>query len=87
MDSIIAIVVLAIVFGVLWSKGVLAKFAQFSGETKQELLKCRGSWPGWDELKGSTIVVLVATLCIAVFTLSSDSVVKLVLEGLSNLVK
>ena len=37
--------------------------------------------------QGSTIVVLVATLCIAVFTLSSDSVVKLVLEGLSNLVK
>ena len=84
MDSIIAIVVLAIVFDILWSKGVLAKFAQFSGETKQELLKC--SWPGWDELKGSTIVVLVATLCIAVFTLSSDSLVKLVLEGLLNLV-
>jgi len=63
----------------------LAKFAQFSGETKQELLKC--SWPGWDELKGSTIVVLVATLRIADFTLTSDSLVKMVLEGLLNFVK
>jgi preprotein translocase SecE subunit len=72
--SYIAIIVLAVVFAFLWKKGYVAALARFSGETKQELLKC--SWPSAEELKGSTIVVVVATLCIAVFTFFSDFLVQ-----------
>ncbi len=42
----------------------------FGIETKDELLKC--SWPTRNELRDSTIVVIVAIAILGVFTMISD---------------
>lgn len=42
----------------------------FSVETKDELLKC--SWPTRNELRDSTIVVIVAIAILGLFTMVSD---------------
>ena len=38
----------------------------------EELKKC--TWPTWVELKGSTVVVMVAILLLGVFTFAADQV-------------
>ena len=41
-------------------------------ETREELRKC--TWPTWDELKGSTVVVMISILLLGVFTVVVDLV-------------
>jgi preprotein translocase SecE subunit len=43
----------------MWRKGHLARLAKNVQETREELKKC--TWPTMDELRGSTVVVFVAT--------------------------
>ena len=47
------------------------KFKAFFTETYAELVQ-KVSWPTWDELMASAIVVTVATLIIAVMVLAMD---------------
>jgi preprotein translocase SecE subunit len=54
--------------------------SRFAGETREELRKC--SWPSKQELKGSTVVVLVATVVVGLFTVSVDVVVMTILDWL-----
>ena len=42
----------------------------FAGEILEELKKC--TWPTWEELKGSTIIVFVTILMLGVFTVAVD---------------
>lgn len=70
---VIWIAIAAGVFALLWNKGYLLKLSQFVGQTRDELRKC--AWPTKDELKGSTVVVVVSTAIIGVFTVSVDFVV------------
>lgn len=70
---VIWIAIAAGVFAFLWNKGYLLKLSQFVGQTRDELRKC--AWPTKDELKGSTVVVVVSTAIIGVFTVSVDFVV------------
>ena len=62
MNSWIHIVVWAVVigavFGYLWWQGQVRRFAVYIQETREELKKC--SWPTWQELKGSTVVIAVS---------------------------
>jgi len=58
------------VFAFLWKKGYLRRLAAYVGETREELKKC--TWPSLEELKGSTIVVVVSTLLLGVFTIFVD---------------
>jgi len=51
-------------------KGHLLKLGNYVDETKVELKKC--TWPSLDELKGSTVVVVVSTLLLGVFTIFVD---------------
>jgi preprotein translocase subunit SecE len=39
-------------------------------ETREELKKC--SWPSREELKGSTVVVLLTTILLGLFTVGVD---------------
>ena len=64
--------IIAILFAFLWRKGYLAKLARYVLETREELRKC--TWPTWSELKGSTVVVLVAMVLMSTFTVSVDFV-------------
>ncbi len=64
------VAVLGAVFGVLWWQGQLKRLAAYVAETREELKKC--TWPSWDELKGSTVVVSVSILLLGIFTVLVD---------------
>ena len=70
---IIWIALAGAVFGFLWRKGYLLKLSQFVGQTRDELKKC--AWPTKDELKSSTVVVVVSTGLVGFYTVGVDFVV------------
>lgn len=61
------------VFVYLWRKGMLTRLASYFAETREELRKC--TWPTWAELKGSTVVVMIAIALLGLFTVLSDFVI------------
>jgi len=63
-------VIIAAVFGFLWTKGYLVKIRNYVSETQEELRKC--SWPTREELKGSTVVVMVTITLLGLFTVLVD---------------
>lgn len=64
--------VLAVIFGLLWWKGQIQRLSAYWQQTVEELKKC--TWPTLDELKGSTVVVMVAILLLGLFTFVVDKV-------------
>ena len=66
------VVVVGAVFAFLWKKGHLQRIATYVQQTREELKKC--TWPTWDELKGSTVVVSISILLLGVFTFLVDQV-------------
>jgi preprotein translocase subunit SecE len=62
--------VLAVVFGLMWYGGQLARLTNYVRETRAELEKC--SWPTWAELKGSTLVIFISLILLGVFTMVVD---------------
>lgn len=74
MQDTIWIVVWAAVIGGafawLWRAGHLARFATYVRLTREELRKC--SWPTWEELKGSTVVVSISIILLGGFTYALD---------------
>ncbi len=63
---------LAVVFVILWRKGQLLRLRNYCEETREELKKC--TWPTWNELKGSTVVVMIAIILLGGFTFAADAV-------------
>ena len=59
----------------LWRKGYFLRLSQYVQETREELRKC--TWPSVDELKGSTVVVLVSTVLVGGFIVGVDAVLLL----------
>jgi preprotein translocase subunit SecE len=70
--TIIWIVVIGGGFIWAWRGGQLARLTVFVGETREELRKC--NWPTWNELKGSTVVVMIAIFLLGGFTVAADAV-------------
>ena len=64
------VAVILALFGFLWAKGYLIKIRNYVDETREELKKC--SWPSREELKGSTVVVLLTTILLGLFTVGVD---------------
>ena len=62
----------SVIFGVLWWQGQVARLAGYMRETRVELEKC--SWPTWDELKGSTLLVTLSIVLLGLFTVGVDRV-------------
>ena len=62
----------AIVFAFLWRKGHFLRLTTYIQETREELRKC--TWPTWDELKGSTVVVFVSIVLLGGFTVAVDQI-------------
>jgi preprotein translocase SecE subunit len=56
----------------LWRKGHLLHLSRYIEETREELRKC--AWPGKEELKGSTVVVMISILLLGGFTVGVDTV-------------
>ena len=72
---------IAIVFVFLWRKGHLVRLSNFIQETREELKKC--TWPTWDELKGSTVVVMVSIVILGAFTVAVDFVLTLMVRWMT----
>jgi preprotein translocase subunit SecE len=64
--------VIGAVFGYLWWQGQVRRFALYIQETREELKKC--SWPSWEELKGSTVVIAISIALLGCFTVVVDLV-------------
>jgi preprotein translocase subunit SecE len=64
--------VVGIIFVILWRKGYLLQLTNYVQQTREELRKC--TWPTWDELKGSTVVVSISMLIVGVFVVVVDRV-------------
>jgi preprotein translocase subunit SecE len=58
------------VFGYLWWQGQVRRFAVYIQETREELKKC--SWPTFDELKGSTTVIIISIGLLGAFVIVAD---------------
>ena len=64
--------IVGVIFFILWRKGYLLRLANYVQETRDELKKC--TWPTWDEIKGSTLVVMISILLLGGFTVGIDFV-------------
>jgi preprotein translocase subunit SecE len=64
--------VVGIIFVVLWRKGYLLQLTNYVQQTREELRKC--TWPTWDELKGSTVVVTISIVLLGGFVVLIDQV-------------
>ena len=67
---LIWVAVIGVAFAIAWRKGLLLKLSNYVQQTKEELRKC--TWPTWDELKGSTVLVALSILILGVFTIVVD---------------
>jgi preprotein translocase subunit SecE len=63
-------VVIIVAFAIAWRLGWLGRITRYSQETREELRRC--TWPSSEELWGSTVLVMVATFLLGLFTVVSD---------------
>jgi preprotein translocase subunit SecE len=73
---LIWVVIIGALFGLLWWQGQIRRLALYFQETREELRKC--SWPTWEELKGSTAIVMVSIGLLGAFTVVVDFIMNLV---------
>ena len=65
--------VIGALFLFLWRKGYLLRMSNYVVETREELKKC--TWPSVDELKGSTVVVMITLALLGAYTVGIDFIV------------
>ena len=70
--TLIWIGVVVAIFGFLWWQGHLKRFAAYWQATREELRKC--TWPTWEELKGSTVLVSLSILALGLLTFVVDQI-------------
>ena len=58
--------IIGAVFAYFWWQGQIRQLASYVQETREELKKC--SWPSWEELKGSTVVIMISIALLGTFT-------------------
>ena len=78
---IVWVAVIGIAFGFMWKQGVIARIRLYIQETREELKKC--SWPSWEELKGSTALIIVSIVLLGVFTFVVDFAMNVVFVKLN----
>ncbi len=66
------VAVVGIAFAFLWRKGYLLQLTNYVQQTREELRKC--TWPTWDELKGSTVVITISIVLLGGFIVLVDQV-------------
>lgn len=62
----------------------MQKIKLYFQDTMSELLH-KVSWPTWNELQSSTIVVMVASLIIAIIVFSMDTVFQIIMKFFYNM--
>ncbi len=63
-------VIIGAAFAYCWWKGYLQQLTNYVQQTREELRKC--TWPTWDELKGSTVVVTISIVVLGGFVFLID---------------
>jgi preprotein translocase subunit SecE len=63
-------VIIGAAFAYCWWKGYLQQLTNYVQQTREELRKC--TWPTWDELKGSTVVVTISIAVLGGFVFLID---------------
>ena len=71
------VVAIGSVFAYLWWQGQVRRFATYIQETREELKKC--TWPTWEELKGSTVVITISIALMGVFIMVVDRLLYFIL--------
>ena len=74
-------IVIGAAFVLAWKRGWLLQLGGFVAETREELRKC--TWPGIEELKGSTAVVMIAITFLGLFTVVADLILSWLLPLLT----
>jgi preprotein translocase subunit SecE len=69
---LVTTVLILAVFGYLWWQGQIQRFAVYVQETREELRKC--SWPTWQELKGSTLLIGMTVAFLGLFVFVIDQI-------------
>jgi preprotein translocase subunit SecE len=64
--------VIGAIFAYLWWQGQIRRLAAYVLETREELKKC--SWPTWNELKGSTVVIAISIALLGAFVFIADQI-------------
>ena len=64
--------IIGAVFIWAWRRGYVARLSLYVQQTREELRKC--TWPTWEELKGSTVVVVISIILLGLFTVVVDRV-------------
>jgi preprotein translocase subunit SecE len=72
------LVALGVIFGILWRRGQLVRLSNYVGETREELKKC--TWPTVEELKGSTVVVMLSIALLGGFTIIVDLILVMLVK-------
>jgi len=72
------VVVIGSVFAYLWWQGHIRRIATYMQETREELKKC--TWPTWEELKGSTVLITVTIALMGMFVMVADLVLRFILR-------
>ena len=84
MNNIWLIIWAAVILGVfawIWRAGHLARFSNYVLQTREELKKC--TWPSFEELKGSTVVVFISIIILGVFTVGVDALFTLLVSRIT----
>jgi len=70
MKLMVWVVIVGVVFAIMWWKGYLLKISTYVQQTREELRKC--TWPTWEELKGSTILITISITLLGAFVVVVD---------------
>jgi len=65
-------VIIGGLFGLFWWQGQIQRLAVYVAETREELKKC--AWPNWEELKGSTVLIMIMIALLGGFVVIVDTV-------------
>ena len=79
---LIWVLVIGGAFAYAWWKGYVVKLREYWNATMEELRKC--SWPTWDELKGSTLVVTISIALLSLFTFAVDEAFAHIVRWISS---
>jgi len=63
-----------------WRKGYLLRISSYVAETREELRKC--TWPSVEELKGSTVVVMITIFLLGLFIIGTDYIILRFVRGI-----
>lgn len=69
---LIWVAVIGGLFAFLWRRGYLNRLRDYVAATREELNKC--TWPTWDELKGSTVLIGISILILGGFAFITDQI-------------